>query len=328
MKSIRAREKSTGPGDLKVGCEDVPVPDIGAGRCLIEVHGSAVNPSDAKALLGVMPNLVWPRTPGRDFCGVVVEGPSELIGKEVWGTGGDLGMSRDGAHAEFLVIEAAAVRDKPKTVSMLEAGGLGVSFTCAYLGIVAGAAVAAGETVAVLGANGKTGEAAVQLASAAGAKVIAVERARDAYLGHAAGPVDVLDLRKEDLREGILARTDGRGADIIFNSVGSPYFEVALTSLAKKGRQIIISTFQEEVPINLRVFYRGNQRLIGVSNLDNDHVASADLLDAMRPDFETGALQPFPVKDDHVFGLDAFMDAYALGLEGKTRDRIYIAPRA
>jgi hypothetical protein len=48
----------------------------------------------------------------------------------------------------------------------------------------------------------------------------------------------------------------------------------------------------------------------------------------MRPDFETGALQPFPVKDDHVFGLDAFMDAYALGLEGKTRDRIYIAPRA
>ena len=172
-----------------------------------------------------------------------------------------------------------------------------------------------------------TGQAAVQLASAAGAKVIAVERHRDSYAGHAKSAVDVLDLRKETLVDGLKARTGGRGADIIFNSVGSPYFGDATNALAKKGRQIIISTFVEDVPINLRVFYRGNQRLIGVSNLDNDHADSGDIMDALRPGFEAGDLKPFPVLDDHLFTLDTVTDGYALALKGETRERIYINPR-
>lgn len=327
MKSIRIVGKLSGTGLETLVLTEMAVPKIGPGQCLIEVHASGINPSDAKALQGAMPNLVWPRTPGRDYAGIVAEGPSSLIGKEVWGTGGDLGMSRDGAHSEYVVTEAAGVREKPRNISLLEAGGLGVSFTCAYLGLVDGARVKAGETVAVLGANGRTGEAAVQLASAAGARVIAVERRRGDYGGFAKGAVEVLDLRQAELETGLRELTGGRGADVIFNSAGSPYFEAAGKALAKKGRHIIISTFDNEVAIDLRVFYRGNHRLIGISNMDSDSIVLGAVLAAMTAAFEAGDLRPFAVNPNNVYGLDDAKQAYRVMLEGSLRERIYLTPR-
>ena len=234
MRAIRVNEKSETSDDLKYELAEIETPVPGPGECLIEVAASGINPSDVKALLGKMPDLAWPRTPGRDFAGTVVEGPAHYIGKEVWGTGGDLGMKRDGCHAQFAVIDVAAVREKPTNVSLLEAGCLGVSWTCAWLGMVKGSRVQAGDTVVVLGAGGMVGEASVQLAASAGATVIAVERTKEIYDGQAAAPVEVLTLATEpDLRRGILERTGGRGADIIMNCVGSPYFSDANACLAK-----------------------------------------------------------------------------------------------
>jgi hypothetical protein len=107
------------------------------GDVTIEVHAAGINPSDAKAMLGIMPSAVFPRTPGRDFAGVVVEGPNELKGLEVWGSGGDIGISRNGSHADRLVLPAAAIRRKPGKLSMLEAGTIGVPFVTAYEGCAA-----------------------------------------------------------------------------------------------------------------------------------------------------------------------------------------------
>ena len=66
---------------------------------MVEVKSAGVNPSDVKATLGMMPHAVWPRTPVRDYAGVVIDGPHEWIGREVWGSGGELGIRRDGTHA-------------------------------------------------------------------------------------------------------------------------------------------------------------------------------------------------------------------------------------
>ncbi len=329
MRAIRVEEKSESSDNLKFELAETDPPVPGKGECLIELAASGVNPSDVKALLGKMPYLVWPRTPGRDFAGTVVEGPSEHIGKEVWGTGGDLGMKRDGNHAEYALIDVGAVQEKPKNLSMLEAGSLGVSWTCAWLGMVKGSRVQAGETVVVLGAGGKVGEASVQLAAGAGAKVIAVERTKDAYDGHSVVPVDVVNLAKEpELKDAILDRTNGRGADIIMNSVGSPYFDAANKSLANEGRQIIISTFVEENEINLRTFYRGNHMLVGVSNMDHDNVVSGEIMEAMRAGFEDGTYKPYAIRDDHVFGLDNVETGYKMVLEDRTRDRVVINPQS
>jgi len=179
MKAIRVSEKSISFDDLKLQLTDLKTPKVKNGECLIQIHASGVNPSDVKALLGKMPNLTWPRTPGRDYAGIVIDGPSHLIGKEVWGTGGDLGMGRDGAHASFNIVDTEGVREKPKNLTMAEAGSVGVSWTCAWLSMITGAPVTSGGTVAVLGANGKVGEAAIQIATAAGARVIAIERSRN-----------------------------------------------------------------------------------------------------------------------------------------------------
>jgi NADPH:quinone reductase-like Zn-dependent oxidoreductase len=85
----------------------------GESDVLIEVKAAAVNPSDVKAAIGMMPYAVFPRTPGRDFAGRVIEGPANLIGREVFGSSGDLGIRRDGTHATHLVVEADAVVEKP-----------------------------------------------------------------------------------------------------------------------------------------------------------------------------------------------------------------------
>ena len=69
----------------------------------IEVKAAAVNPSDVKAATGLMPYAVFPRTPGRDYAGVVIDGPAGAIGREVFGSSGDLGIRRDGTHGFFVI---------------------------------------------------------------------------------------------------------------------------------------------------------------------------------------------------------------------------------
>ncbi len=84
---------------------------------LIEVKAAAVNPSDVKAATGLMPYAVFPRTPGRDYAGVVIDGPEGWTGREVFGSSGDLGIRRDGTHANYLAVEAEALVEKPKNIS-------------------------------------------------------------------------------------------------------------------------------------------------------------------------------------------------------------------
>src|SRR5215468_1397535 len=101
---------------------------------LIEVLAAAVNPSDVKAATGLMPYAVFPRTPGRDYAGVVIDGPAGTVGREVFGSSGELGIRRDGTHATHLVVEADAVVEKPASISWEAAAGIGVPFVTAMEG--------------------------------------------------------------------------------------------------------------------------------------------------------------------------------------------------
>src|SRR5918912_97150 len=106
--------------------KDVSRPDPGEGEVLVEVHAAAVNRSDVLNARGSFPFTTLPRIPGRDFAGVVVEGPRELVGMEVWGTGGgELGFIRDGSHARYLAVPRNAVAPKSETLSLAEAAASG-----------------------------------------------------------------------------------------------------------------------------------------------------------------------------------------------------------
>ena len=147
----------------------------------MEVRAAGVNRSDVAAAMGRMPQAVWPRTPGRDWAGVVAEGPSDLIGREVFGAGGDLGITRDGTHASHLVVHRDAMVEKPATLTLEEAGALGVPFVTALEGFHRAGMPQPGDVVLVTAVNGMVGQAAAQIAAMRGARVFGVTRRAEAF---------------------------------------------------------------------------------------------------------------------------------------------------
>jgi NADPH2:quinone reductase len=294
---------------------------------IVEIKAAGVNPSDVKAATGLMPYAVFPRTPGRDFAGVVVDGPSEWLGREVFGSSGDLGIRRDGTHATHLVVEAAALVEKPGHISMDEAAGIGVPFVTAIEGFRRAGMPGAQDAVLVMGLNGKVGQAATQLASWRGAKVIGVVRKDEAYEGHASGPVEVINASTTDIAARVRDLTGGKGADIVFNTVGDPYFEAANKSLALAGRQILIAAVDKTVPFNILEFYRGRHTYVGIDTLAFSSAASADILREALPGFVSGHLKPYPIADNAIYSLTDARAAY-LSVIGSSRDRVILKPQA
>jgi NADPH:quinone reductase len=325
--ALRVDAKAASPDALAatVRLVEIDPPNVPEGSAVVEVRSAGVNPSDVKAVLGAMPHAVWPRTPGRDYAGVVVEGPKALLGREVWGSGGELGIRRDGTHAQRLVIPAANLREKPTTITLAEAGAIGVPFVTAFTGLREAGSVKREDVVLVLGANGKVGQAVTQIATAAGARVFGVERTPGPYRGHATGEVTILGASEGDIADGLRVATGGHGADIVFNTVGSPYFEAANRAMAMHGRQIFISTIERSVPFDIFAFYRGQHRFIGVDTLALDSADGAAVLEQLRPSFESGALRPFPVLAGNVYPLARAADAYQAVLAG-ARERVVLDP--
>ncbi len=297
----------------------------GPNDVLIEIKAAAVNPSDVKAATGLMPYAVFPRTPGRDYAGVVIDGPAGMIGREVFGSSGDLGIRRDGSHATHLVVEADAVVDKPKSVSWEEAAGIGVPFVTAMEGFRRAGVPKQDETVLVMGANGKVGQAAVQIATWHGARVIGVVRKAEAYEGHSNAKVGVIDASATDVASRVRELTGGKGADIVFNTVGDPYFQAAHKSLALAGRQILIAAINPIVQFNILEFYRGRHTYVGIDTLALSSAATGAVLRELGPGFAGGHLKPFPIKPNAIHLLEEARQAY-LAVAGSSRNRVILRP--
>jgi NADPH2:quinone reductase len=318
-------EKSADAEHLRFEIVGRAFPRPGPGQIVVEIKAAGVNPSDVKAALGSMPHAVWPRVPGRDFAGIVRAGPQELIGCEVWGGGGELGITQDGSHAKWITLPQAAVRPKPHNLSFEEAGSIGVPFITAFEGLNEAGSVQPWDTVLVFGANGKVGQAVIQLATMAGARVFGVEYKPMPYKGHTSAEIEMLDASSEDVAATVRDKTGGNGAKIIFNTVGSPYFETAGKALADQGRHIIISTFEPKVPFDIFGFYRGRHRLIGINTLALDSVRCAKIFDKLKPKFESRSLKPFPINPSAIYGLKDAAKAY-VSVERSSPDRVILQP--
>ena len=291
MKALRFSEF----GDItNLKLEEVPAPSLAAGDVLVQVRAASINPSDVKNVQGKMEGATLPRIPGRDFAGVVVEGPSNLKGTEIWGTGGDVGFTRDGSHAEFIAIPAAAALPKPPNLSFEAAACAGLNFVTAYEGLVVRASIKPGETLLVTGSQGGVGAAALQLGHAFGAKLISVDRRPLDPI--AAAPLDLvghIDTTHEDIASRTRELTGGAGVDIAFDCVGGSLFEPVLSTLAQRGRQIAITSVgQRRVSFDLLDFYHRRLTLSGVDTRALSVVDCAQLLQAMSRLFKLGRLKP------------------------------------
>jgi NADPH:quinone reductase len=321
---VRLLAKAADPASITPHVETLAL-SRAPNELLIEVKASAVNPSDVKAATGLMPYAFFPRTSGRDYAGVVIDGPDGWVGREVFGSSGDLGIRRDGTHASHLAVEAEAVVEKPKSLSWEQAAGIGVPFVTAMEGLRRAGVPKAGETVLVMGVNGKVGQAAVQIATWHGARVIGVVRKSEPYEGHANSTVDIIDASGVDVATRVREMTGGKGVDIVFNTVGDPYFEAAHKSLALRGRQILIATIERVVPFNILEFYRGQHTYVGIDTLGLSSVASGAVLRELGPGFTDGHLKPYPINAKAVYSLREAKAAFT-AVAGSSRDRVILRP--
>jgi NADPH2:quinone reductase len=316
MKTMKAlRFEKYGPPSV-LSLRDLDVPELKPGEALVELHASAINPSDVKNVAGVF-KASLPRVPGRDYAGVVVSG--DWKGKEVWGSGAGFGVSRDGTHAQYISVGLDGLSEKPSQLSMEQASAVGVPYLAAWSALVDTAKIQAGETVLIIGALGAVGRAATQIAHWKKAKVIG------AGISDEPSEADIfININAKDLPTEVKALTDGKGADLAIDTVGGPMFEPSLKSLRYGGRQVAIASLGNgRVEFNLVDFYHNLLSLTGVDTMKLTGREIAEIMDGLRAGFEDGHLRPSPVQ---TWSLDQAIDAYAAVAKGATSSKQVLLP--
>jgi NADPH:quinone reductase len=311
MKSLRFAEFGP-PSVLRI--EKVPIPEPGQGEALVRVKAAAINPSDIGNVAGRFKQTTLPRTPGRDFAGIVVKGKRHE-GEEAWGSAPELGIVRDGSHAEYVVVPEETLSLKPKSLSVAQAAAIGVPYITAWASVVSAAQIQAGETILIVGVGGAVGQAATQIANWKQARVIGADTRSDPI----SGTVSVINTKTEDLRERVFELTDGKGVNAVFNTVGGPLFEPALQSLAYGGRHVVIaSPGNARVSFNLVDFYHNFSRLLGVDSYGLTPQQVAEIADELQAGFEAGALNPAPIE---IVPFEKAVDAYSRVAAGHAKTK-------
>jgi NADPH:quinone reductase len=235
-----------GPDDLEF--KDVPDPAPGTGEVLVAVKSAALNFFDTLIIAGkyqVKPP--FPFSPASEFAGVV-----ERVGAGVAGlAAGDrvLGYGGFGAAREKVAIGAQRVVKIPDTLDFDRAAGITVIYGTTLHALQDRARLKAGETLAVLGASGGTGLAAIEIGKLMGARVIACASSDDKLdFARQRGADEGINYAKDDLKEALRRVTGGKGVDVIYDPVGGPYAEPALRSIAWGGRFLVIGFAAGEIP--------------------------------------------------------------------------------
>jgi NADPH2:quinone reductase len=225
---------------------DLPQPKVIPGHVLIRVAATSVNPVDFKIRAGVVKDIApdFPAVLHGDVAGVIEvvgEGVSAFKpGDEVYAcAGGVKGLG--GAIAEFLLADAALVARKPKSLSMQEAAALPLVSITAWEGLIDRAKVHAEQNVLIYGATGGVGHIGLQLAKWAGAKVFATASSeKKMAIAHQLGADVVINYHEQTVEEYVTEHTDGKGFDVVFDTVGNDNLQNAFKAAALNGT--VVST--------------------------------------------------------------------------------------
>ncbi len=238
--------RAGGPDDLAL--RDIPDPAAGPGEAVVKVHAAALNFFDTLIIAGkyqLKPD--FPFSPAAEFAGIVESlgaGVTELE------TGDRVVANIDyGAARERVVAKAAQLVKIPDGLEFDRAAGLPVTYGTAYHGLKDRGALQSGETLAVLGAAGGIGLAAIEIGKLMGARVIACASSEDkCAFARKHGADETVNYGQEDLRDALGKLGGTRGIDVVYDPVGGAYAEAALRSLARGGRFLVIGFAAGEIP--------------------------------------------------------------------------------
>ena len=245
MKAILC--KAYGPPDSLV-VEDVPSPVAGPGEVVVSVKTASVNFPDVLIIQNkyqMKPPL--PFSPGSELAGVV-----RSVGDGVtrWKPGDPvMAITGYGAFAEEVKVEVNRLLPVPAGMDFASAAAFGLTYATSEHALCDRGDLKAGETLLVLGASGGVGIAAIEIGKVLGARVIACASTDDKLaVCREHGADDTINYATEDLRERIKAITGGKGADVVYDPVGGTYTELALRSIAWRGRLLVVGFAAGDIP--------------------------------------------------------------------------------
>lgn len=328
MKAILLTEQLNEINKKNFSSVDVPIPSFNKEReCLVKIKAAGVNPSDVGGALGYFSYAKLPRIPGRDYAGIVVDGPKQYLNKKVWGSGGDIGLTKNGTHAEYIAVPINAISEKPDNLSMEEASGVGVPYITAYYSLINRCHLSEKDTVVVLAAGGQVGRAAISIALSKGARCIGITRDLNKIIKISG--CEYIDYKGETLDNKIQQLTRGKGADIILNSLGNQYLGFLINALSNEGSIVTIAATPGTREFNLNLFenYRANINLVGVNTGKINQVACSFILSSLTQLFIDKKLMPPSVNEETTFPLNKAYAAYNLVKAGLGGDRIVLSMR-
>ena len=318
-------ESWTEPSALRVS--EVPEPEPGPGTLAVQVGAAGCNFADILTVQGryqVRP--AFPFVPGMEFAGTV-----RTLGEGVTGFSvGDrvFGAPGIGCFAEVAVVPADLSFVLPDAMSFAEGAAVPITYPTSYAALVTRAALQPGETLLVHAAAGGVGLAAVQIGVALGARVIATAGgAEKCALALENGAAEAIDYRSEDFVERVLELTEGRGADVIYDSVGGDTFDRSLKCIAWNGRLLVIGFASGTIPsVKANRILLKNVSLVGVhwsAYPEREREAIAPVFAGLLRLHETGGIRPLVSAS---YGLDQLPEALeALGGR-RTTGKVVIVP--
>jgi NADPH2:quinone reductase len=271
------------PESIQYG--DLPTPHLHGAHVLVKVGAVSVNPIDTYIRSGMVPmQLPSPFIVGCDLAGVVeAVGPQAhrlQPGDRVWGSNQGL-LGRQGTFAEYAAVDEHFLYPTPDEVSDEEVAAVALVGITAHLGLVRDARLQKGETVFVNGGSGGVGSTVIQMARALGARVIA-SAGSDAKLEacRELGAEAVLNYKTQNLEAG-LKKLAPAGVNVWWETAREPNFDLAVSSLASRGRFILMAGREARPPLPVGPFYVKGLSLHGfvmfLATPDEQRVCAADI---------------------------------------------------
>jgi NADPH2:quinone reductase len=266
--------------------QEVDEPVAGPGETLVRVAKAAVNPLDVWISAGsVAAAGPLPRTAGSEGTGTTPDG------RRVAFRGAGLGMTRDGAYAEYVVVPDAALAAVPDGCSESAAAGIGIAGVTAMDTLDLGG-VERGTVVLLLGASGAVASTASQLAKARGATVIAQTGSRDNVEALAAHADHVVVAQHGQL-EGAVKEHAPDGVDVVLDGLSGPFTGPAVRLLRRRGRLVLYgASAGPELTVSSAEMYRKQASILGYSGLAEDPAVLAERMERMMAEVVAGTVTP------------------------------------